>query len=415
MPAPHNPADPTREGAFDLLTAVLEQHRPLEDALDWLSECDARDRAAAHRLAAAVLRRTGSLDEVLAPWLRRAPPVPVRHILRLGAAQLLLLGAPAHAAVATSVALTRSRGLAPFAGLVNAVLRRIAEQGAATLAELDGPRLDTPGWLWASWGSEARAIATAHTAEAPLDLTVKGSAPPGGETLPTGSVRFPAGTRVSTLPGFASGDFWVQDAAAALPAGLLAVRPGEHVADLCASPGGKAAQLAAAGANVTTIERDGSRIARLAENLQRLRLHAEIVQADATTWRPSSLLDAVLLDAPCSATGTIRRHPDIPHLKRPRDVEALAVQQAALIAAAAQMLRPGGRLIYAVCSLQPEEGPQQMAAARAAGLRHDPFDPAELIALPESLTPDGCLRTTPALWAERGGMDGFFAARFIRA
>jgi 16S rRNA (cytosine967-C5)-methyltransferase len=410
---PHTP-DPTRAAAFDLLAAVLERHRPLEDALDALPPIDARDRAAAHRLAAAVLRRAGSLDVVLEPFLHRAPPDPVRQVLRLGAAQLLLLDTPPHAAVATSVALARARGLAPFTGLINAVLRRVSEQGVAALAELDGPRLDTPPWLWASWGIDAHAIATAHAAEAPLDLTVSGTPPEGGERLPTGSLRFPPGTRVASLPGFDEGAFWVQDAAAALPAALLATRPGEQVADLCAAPGGKAAQLATTGATVFAVERDAGRIARLQENLARLRLAATVVQADATTWRPPALLDAVLLDAPCSATGTIRRHPDIPHLKRPRDIVALTAQQDALITAAAAMLRPGGRLLYAVCSLQPEEGRGRIATALAAGLRHDRFTHAELAALPEALTQDGCLRTHPGLWPERGGMDGFFAARFIK-
>ena len=413
MPAPTT--DPTRNSAFDILTAVLDQHRPLEDALDSLPATDSRDRAAAHRIAAAVLRRAGSLDAVLEPFLRREPPVPVRHILRLGAAQLLLLDTPPHAAVATSVALARARGLTPFAGLINAVLRRVAEAGPAALAELDGPRLDTPPWLWASWGANARAIATAHGTEAPIDLTIRTDAPPGGEALALATARYPAGTRVTDLPGFTEGAFWVQDFAATLPAHLLAARPGERVADLCAAPGGKAAQLAATGALVTAVEHNPHRIARLRENLERLQLAPEIVQADATIWQPNQKLDAVLLDAPCSATGTIRRHPDVPHLKRPRDVTALAAQQDVMLANAAAMLRPGGRLIYAVCSLQPEEGPQRLASAANAGLRHDPFTPEELAFLPQTRTEDGCLRTHPGLWSDRGGMDGFFAARFVRA
>jgi 16S rRNA (cytosine967-C5)-methyltransferase len=407
-------ADPTRNSAFDILTAVLEQHRPLEDALDALPATELRDRAAAHRIAAAVLRRAGSLDAVLEPFLRREPPAPVRHILRLGAAQLLLLDTPAHAAVATSVALTRARGLAPFAGLVNAVLRRVAEAGPAALAELDGPRLDTPPWLWASWGSNARAIATAHEVEAPIDLTIQTDAPPGGETLALNTVRYPAGTRIVDLPGFIEGAFWVQDFAATLPAHLLAAQPGERVADLCAAPGGKAAQLSATGAIVTAVEHNPHRIARLRENLDRLQMAPTIVQADATAWQPPEKFDAVLLDAPCSATGTIRRHPDVPHLKRARDLVALTAQQDAMLANAAAMLRPGGRLVYAVCSLQPEEGPQRLAAAAAAGLRHNPFTPEELAFLPEARTVEGCLRTYPSFWSGRGGMDGFFAARFVR-
>jgi len=414
---PANMPDPTRDAAFALLTAVLDRHRPLEEALDALPPLAARDRAAAHRLAAAVLRRTGSLDAALEPYLAKAPPAPVRHVLRLGAAALLLLATPPHAAVATAVALARTRGLAKFTGLVNAVLRRVAEAGPALLDQFDGPRLDTPAWLWTAWGAEARAIAEAHQSEAPLDLTVApgATAPPGGFYLPTGSWRYPVGTRVAELPGYAEGAFWVQDAAAALPARLLAVPPGETVLDLCAAPGGKTAQLAAAGARVTAVERDPARLVRLAENLVRLRLSAELVAADARTWRPAAPADAVLLDAPCSATGTIRRHPDIPHLKRPRDLSALAAQQDALMEAACAMLRPGGRLVYAVCSLQPEEGPARAAAARARlPLRPDPVRAEELPGLAEAITPDGHVRTTPALWPERGGMDGFFLARFIR-
>ena len=410
-------ADLTRDSAFDLLGAVLDRRRSLEDALDALPALPPRDRAAAHRLAAAVLRRAGSLDAVLEPFLRRDPPAAVRIILRLGAAQLLLLDTPAHAAVATSVALARNRGLVPFSGLVNAVLRRVAAGGVAQMDALDSPRLDTPPWLWASWGSDARAIAIAHQTEAPLDLSIRTAAPPGGEVLPGGSVRYPAGTRVTELDGFEAGAFWVQDAAAALPARLLAVRPGERVADLCAAPGGKTAQLAATGASVTAVENNPARLARLRENLTRLDLHPGIAEADALSWRPDNPLDAILLDAPCSATGTIRRHPYVPHLKRARDMAAFAAQQDALIAAAAAMLRPGGRLIYAVCSLQPEEGPHRLAAALAAhpGLHLDPFTTDELADIPEARTADGCLRTHPGLWPGRAGMDGFFAARLVLA
>jgi 16S rRNA (cytosine967-C5)-methyltransferase len=260
-------------------------------------------------------------------------------------------------------------------------------------------------------------IATAHHSEAPLDVTLKPGigVPEGGVLLPTGSVRFPAGTRVTDIPGFEAGDLWVQDAAAALPARLLAARPGERIADLCAAPGGKTAQLAAAGASVTAVERDPVRIERLAANMKRWNLHAEVINADATAWAPPALFDAVLLDAPCSATGTIRRHPDVARTKRPRDVQTVIQAQDKLLEAAAGMLRGGGRLIYAVCSLQPEEGAPRIAAAVAkTGLRPDPFRPDELAALPEALTKDGFLRTHPGLWQERGGMDGFFAARLIK-
>jgi len=407
--------DPTREAALALLSAVLDRHQSLAAALDALPPLASRDRAAAHRLAAWTLRRLGTIDAVLEPFLRRAPPPRIRHVLRLGAAGLLLLETPAHAAVATAVGLARSLGLPAFAGLVNAVLRRLAAT-PDLLAGLDGPRLDTPPWLWASWGAEARAIAAAHAQEPPLDITLAqgAPAPPGGIMLPTGSVRFPPATAVATLDGYDAGAFWVQDAAAALPAALLATRPGERVADLCAAPGGKAAQLAAAGAHVTAVDRDPARLVRLQENLARLRLAADIVAADITAWTPEVQFDAILLDAPCSATGTIRRHPDVARLKRPRDLATLAAQQDRMIAAAARLLRPGGRLIYAVCSLQPEEGAPRIAAAAAQGLRPAPFHADELAALPEGLTPDGALRTHPGLWPEHGGMDGFFAARMTR-
>ena len=412
--------DATRLAAFSLLVAVLDRREPLSDALDRLAPMPARDRAAGHRLAAAVLRRLGSLDAVLEPYLRREPPPAVRHILRLGAAGLLLLDAAPHAAVATAVELARAQKLEPFCPLVNAVLRRVAGAGPAALASLDAPRLDTPSWMWASWGGDARVIAEAHlaaTGGAPLDLTLRpGATPPeGGMALPTGSWRFPPGTDPETLVGFAEGAFWVQDAAAALPAFLLAPRPGELVADLCAAPGGKTAQLAACGAAVTAVEREPARLPRLRENLARLGLSAEIVAADAETWRPPAPLTAALLDAPCSATGTIRRHPEVLRLRRPRDVAALAAVQNRLLEAASAMLAPGGRLLYSVCSLEPEEGPARIARALARlPLRHEPFTADELAALPEARTAEGFLRTHPGLWPERGGMDGFFAARLVR-
>ena len=406
--------DPTRSMALALLRAVLEQHRTLEDALDRLPPAETRDRAAAHRIAACVLRRFGTLDAVIEPFVARSPPMAVRLILLMGAAQLLFLGTPPHAAVGTAVDLARAEKLAPFAKMVNAVLRRVADQGTALLAQLDGPRLDTPAWLWASWGSDARSIAEGHAGEAPLDVSLKpgAAAPEGGVRLPTGSWRYPAGTRVTELPAFEAGDFWVQDAAAALPALLLGAQRGERVADLCAAPGGKTAQLAAAGAQVIAVERDERRVARLRENMARLRLDVEIVQADAADWSPAELFDAVLLDAPCSATGTIRRHPDVPHLKSAKDVAGLVEGQRRLLAAAATLLKPGGRLVYAVCSLQREEG-ADVAAGGAVGLQHVPVGVVEGLA--DAVTAEGCLRITPAMWRAAGGLDGFFCAKFVRA
>ena len=359
----------------------------------------------------------GTLDAVLEPWLKKEPPEPVRMILRIGTAGLLLLGTPPHAAVTTAVALAHTRGLSPFAGLVNAVLRRVAQVGPAVLEELDSARLDTPAWLWSSWGEDARAIALAHQHEAPLDLTLRPDAhpPEGGALLPTGSIRFPPGSLVGDIPGFADGRMWVQDAAAALPARLLAPQRGERIADLCAAPGGKTGQLAAAGASVVAVERDTTRIARLRENLARWSLQADCVQADVLQWRPEQRFDAILLDAPCGATGTIRRHPDVMRLKRQSDINALVQAQDRLLAAAIDLLKPGGRLVYAVCSLQPEEGAPRIGAALArGGIRLAPFSRVDLPTLPEALTTDGYVRTHPGLWSDRGGMDGFFIARFER-
>lgn len=412
-------ANPTRSAAFTLLSAVLERRRGLEEALDALpGGLQPRDKAAAHRIAAAVLRRLGSIDAVLEPYLRREPSPPALQALRIGVAELLLLGTPPHAAVATAVALAPR----PFAGLVNAVLRKVSTGGAAALEGLDAARLDTPPWLWSAWhaayGPKVRAIAEAHTCPAPLDLSLVPGAevPEGAEVLPNGTARLPPGTRITEIPGFAEGGFWAQDAAASLPARLLAVRPGEKVADLCAAPGGKTAQLIAAGAEVTAVEKEERRAVRLRENLARLKMSAEVAVADAIPWSAErrGSFGAVLLDAPCTATGTIRRHPEVPHLRRPRDVPKLAATQAALIEAAAGLVAPGGRLVVATCSLQPEEGEAHLSRLAALGLRPDPVRAEEVPGLEQAITPEGALRTRPDFWGERGGMDGFFVARFIR-
>ena len=408
--------DYTRLYAYQLIGHILQRHHPLEEALNLLPPGDPRDRAAAHRIAATVLRRLPSIDAVLEPFLRRAPPEEVKQILRIGAAGLLLLDTPPHAAVATAVELARSQKLDPFVGLVNAVLRRVAADGPNLLRELDGPRLDTPAWLWSAYAEHARAIAEGEAHEAPIDLSFKPGVrpPPVGMQLPTGSIRFPPGTKVTDLPGFAEGDCWVQDAAAALPARLLAANPGERIADLCAAPGGKTAQLTAAGAIVTAVEKSPDRALRLAENLKRLKFTPELAVTDALDWHPARQFDAILLDAPCSATGTIRRHPDVKYLKRERDIPALAANQDRLIDAAFRLLRPGGRMIYAVCSLLPQEGRDRAAAAVGRGWLPSPFTAAELAFLPEALTPEGHLFTHPGMWPDRGGIDGFFAARLER-
>ncbi|MCR6629384.1 MAG: methyltransferase domain-containing protein [Magnetospirillum sp.] len=418
--------------ALDLLTAVLTEKRLLDSALDddrpFASLAD-RDRAFARLLVATTLRRLGQLDDLIARCLTKNLPakaIRARNVLRLGACQLFFLGTPPHAAVATAVDLVKGTPLAGFAKLINAVLHRLDREGRTWQAEQDAARLNTPDWLWSSWvgaygEATARAIAEAHLSEAPVDITVA-SEPAGwaakleAEVMPTRTLRRTAGGDISRLPGFADGAWWVQDMAAALPARLLGDVSGKRVADLCAAPGGKALQLAVAGASVTAVDRSARRLGRFRQNLERLKLHAEIVEADAAAWRPAEPFDAVLLDAPCSATGTLRRHPDGLRLKKPGDVAALADQQAALLRAAVAMTKPGGTLVYCVCSLEPEEGVRQVERLLDAGLpvRRLPIVAAEVGGLAELLTPEGDLRTLPCHLADRGGMDAFFATRFQR-
>ncbi len=422
-----------RRFAFDLIDAVLAARRPFDDAFEThpaAATLAPRDRAFARLIAATVLRRLGQIDAVIDAFVTRPPKgkgARVRGVLRVGLAQLLFLETPAHAAVSTTVSLARAAGLSGFAGLVNAVMRRAADQAAALVAAQDAAALDTPDWLFESWreayGAEtAHAIAAAHLAEPPLDLTVKTdpdrwAASLNGTVLPTGTVRRAHTGDVRALAGFEEGAWWVQDAAAALPARLLSAGADETVVDLCAAPGGKTAQLVQAGARVTAVDRSAPRLERLRQNMDRLGISAEVVTADAAAWRPPAPVDAVLLDAPCSATGTIRRHPDIAHLKTPDDVARLSALQARLLAAAADMLAPGGRLVYATCSLQPQEGEDIVAAFLAADdrLRPDPVRRDELPDLADAVRPDGTVRTLPCTWAGRGGMDGFFVARFTRA
>jgi 16S rRNA (cytosine967-C5)-methyltransferase len=420
-----------REVALDLLDAVLHRRRPLEDAVGNhpnFAQLAPRDRAFARNLIATALRRLGQIDDLIDRCLDRPlPPAarPARAILRLGVAQLLFLGTPAHAAVDTSVELAGRHKAQAYKKLINAVLRRLEREGTLWLAEQDPARLNTPDWLWQSWRTAygddtCRKIAEAHLHEPALDLTVNGdvtawAARLDAVVLPTGSLRRAAGGPIVDLPGYAEGAWWVQDAAAALPARLLGDVRGRSVIDLCAAPGGKTAQLAAAGACVTAIERTASRLKRLKENLARLNLQAEIVQADAAKWRPAELADAVLLDAPCSATGTIRRHPDVARLKTPDDVATLAVTQARLLAAALAMVKPGGVLVYGACSLQSEEGPLQTAAILAgSGATRIPIRAGEVGGLAELIDTNGDLRTLPCHLAGHGGLDGFYAVRLRR-
>jgi len=417
---PEQARDGARAGALRLLAAV-ETGATLDEAAALVEGLAPAERARARRLAQEVLRRADRADLLLAPMLARRPRPEIMRILRLATVEMLALGGAPHGAVNAAVALARASGRKgqAAAGMVNAVLRKTAGAADAWVRLLPQKM---PPWLRgpvvSAWGEEvARAIEAAHEAGAPLDLTPRTArqdagqdADCPGETLPTGSHRLPAGSRVSALPGYAAGDWWVQDAAAALAVRVLDPRPGETVADLCAAPGGKTLQLAAAGAQVTAIDISGKRLARVAENLARCRLSAHLVVADALDWRPDAALDAVLLDAPCSATGTIRRHPELPRIRDGEGLAELTGLQARLIDHALSLLRPGGRLVYATCSLLPAEGEEQLAAALA---RH----PGLAVEPPRApgielgwIAPRGGLRLRPDLWPERGGMDGFFIA-----
>ncbi|HKM69845.1 MAG TPA: transcription antitermination factor NusB [Stellaceae bacterium] len=425
-------APTARNVALDLIGAVLRRKRPLDEAIEdnlAMQQLSGRDRAFARLLVATVLRRLGQIDALIADCLS-TPLAPraasVHDILRLGVAQLLFLRTPPHAAVATSVDLAHSRGFLSHKGLVNAVLRRLSIEGAARIEDQDAPRLNTPDWLWQSWSrsygeATARAIAVSHLKEAPLDLTVRDDVEAWcdklqGILLPTGTLRRAAGGSLVMLPGYAEGAWWVQDAAAALPARLFGDLCGRDVVDLCAAPGGKTAQLATAGARVTAVDRSARRLERLVANLDRLAVPIEAVAADALTWRPPRPVDAVLLDAPCSTTGAIRRHPDVPHLKQPDDVARLAVVQENLLRAAVDMLRPGGTLVYCTCSLEAEEGPEPIAALFRAGapVARRSIDPDEIGVQPEWITAEGDLRTLPCHFHEYDGVDGFFCARLVK-
>jgi 16S rRNA (cytosine967-C5)-methyltransferase len=376
-----------------------------------------------------VLRRLGQIDACLAQLM--AKPLPeragaARDVLRLGAAQLLFLETPPHAAVATSVELVEAVGHPALKGLVNAVLRRMSNEGKDILARQDAARLNTPDWLWASWtkayGEEtARKIALAHLSEAPLDFSVKSEPEAwaeklGAKILPTGSLRRDAGGSIDELPGYREGAWWVQDAAASLPARILGNVAGKSVADLCAAPGGKAAQLAAMGGRVFAVDRSGERLKRVRENLSRLGLQAECVAADATTWRPAMPLRFVLLDAPCTATGAIRRNPDVPWLKTPDDLKRMTQIQDRLLAHAVTLLAPGGVLVYCTCSLETEEGPDRIATLLKSGapLSRRPIEAREIGGLSQCLNAEGDLRTLPCHLAELGGLDGFYASRLVR-
>lgn len=437
-----------RELAVDLVVAVLSQNHSFDEAMSAAfatpryAALEARDRGLARQIAATTLRYARPLQARLDSRLDK--PLSARYarvgaILLTAAAQLCRLAIAPHAVINLAVDQTRrARGGSHLDKLVNAVLRGLVRDDVSVTPDSETVRKVLPDWMWLRWVESfgeavAQSIAEASLREAALDLSVKSNPTQwaerlSGAALATETVRLVAGGRIEDLEGFASGDWWVQDAAAALPARIasLTAGPAAEIADLCAAPGGKTALLAATGADVTAVDISADRLARLAANLERLGLTAELVEADIATWKPPRQFDAVLLDAPCTATGTIRRHPDIIHLKREADIARLATIQTSLLENAANLVRPGGCLIYCTCSLEPEEGEQQMSAFLASHPEFEVFPIEPGLAGIEAawITPEGYLRTLPSFTpgiipgAEAPsvpqGMDGFFAARLRR-
>jgi 16S rRNA (cytosine967-C5)-methyltransferase len=432
-----------RRIAADILDGVLHKHRTLDDQLDGaaahpgLKTLPDRDRALMRRLVATILRRLGTLGHVLSRLLDRGIPTDApraQSALLIGAAQILWMDVPDHAAVDLSVRLVQSdRRAAKYAGLVNAVLRRCAREGQPLIDEVKSQTLDVPPWLLARWIAHygetfARDIALAISHEPSLDITVKSDPAQWatrlhGEILPTGTVRTLLQGSVTMLPGFAEGQWWVQDAAAALPARLFGDVAGKSIVDLCAAPGGKTAQLALAGARVTAVDRSPGRMARLRDNFTRLALQTDSVVADAIEWPGGSqgLFDGILVDAPCTSTGTIRRHPDVAWLRQEADIAALVALQKRLLQKSVTLLKPGGTLVYCTCSLEPEEGEQAISALLASepNMRRAPIEASEVAGLGEILTAEGDLRTLPCHLPHQdprlGGLDGFYAARLVKS
>ena len=413
----------SRAAALSLLSGVLRQKKPLDALLPQLKNLPVRDAGFARALASGALRHFGELDAVLRHFVPK--PLPphktgaAMEILLLGAAELLILKGAAHAAVdaANKLASADSKAV-HFKPLINAVLRRLSREGEEVRDKLDAPRLNTPDWLWQRWSAQygeeiTRAIAVAHQSEAKLDISLKDSEAlaPSGADLFGLSRRVSEPGRVEEMPGFAEGNWWVQDAAATLPVTMLGDVRGKRVIDLCAAPGGKTMQLAAAGAEVISVDSDAARLARVGENLARTGLTATLVESDARDFQGRAPL--VLIDAPCTATGTIRRHPDLPWIKEPGDVIARAPLAYEILESGAAMVEAGGLLVFAVCSLEREEGEEQIAAFLSA---HPEFVRARLTADDvfghgEWISPEGDLKTLPCHFAELGGMDGFYAAR----
>lgn len=412
---PDAPGVPARRAALKLLDAVLRRGLALEQALDSAAQGLApNDRGLAHAIAAEALRRLPDLDALIDSATRQRLPddAKARFALRIALVQAIALGTPGHAAISTVLPLVDGGPRKLVHGVFGTLMR-----GNATLPDL--PMLPDPVALrWqAHWGDAVvQAACEAIATPPPLDLSTKTAnvTVPGAISLAPRHARLEPGTSVPDLPGFAEGDWWVQDLAASIPARLIGAGTGT-VLDLCAAPGGKTLQLAAAGWQVTAVDVAENRLARLRENLERTGLSAQIVTADLLSWSPAAPADAVLLDAPCSATGIFRRHPDVLHRVRPSLIAEMAELQAKLLDRAAGWVKPGGTLVFATCSLEPKEGEAHLAPFLAT---HPEFAlvPATADELPAGIAPreDGSVRVLPGLLAEQGGLDGFFIARFRR-
>ncbi|WP_438959414.1 RsmB/NOP family class I SAM-dependent RNA methyltransferase [Nereida sp.] len=406
-----------RRAALKLLEAVLAQGRLLAEVSNTLDHLKAEDRARAYRLAVQTLRHLDKCDRVLKPHLKKNPPLIVMNILRLGVVEICEDGAAAHGVVNAGVTLTsKLPRVGGLKGMVNAVLRRVAEAGPDAWAKLPPARM--PNWLRgplvAAWGrSSVEAMEKVQGATPPLDISLRGrdgDVTPEAVTLPTGSHRLAAFGQVSKLVGFEEGAWWVQDAAAALAVKVLAPKAGERVLDLCAAPGGKTMQLSAAGTDVVAVDDNANRLKRVEENLKRVDLKAQLVTSDVFEVSPDEhgLFDAVLLDAPCSATGTMRRHPDLPHAKDGSDFGALIDLQARMLAHAKCLVKPGGRLVFCTCSLLPDEGEVHIDEADLTGWSVDRAALSVEGVEPNWISDEGGLRLRPDYWAELGGMDGFY-------
>ncbi|MES2471874.1 MAG: transcription antitermination factor NusB [Pseudomonadota bacterium] len=418
---------PARRAALAILSGVLQKRRPLDAGLDHLAGLAPRDAGFARALASETLRHMGALDAVLRKFIAK-PLVPHKagaasEILLLGACELLILKVAAHAAVdaANELAAKDSKAV-HFKPLINAVLRKVAREGESVLSGLDRERLSTPDWLWTRWAAQydagtARVIARAHQHEAPIDIILKSAdaIEPPSDALFGNVRRLTDPGRIEDLPGFAEGDWWVQDCAASLPARLLGDVRGKTVIDLCAAPGGKTMQLAASGANVIAVEIDAGRAERIQENLTRTKLSAQIATADARDFDTKAPF--VLIDAPCTATGTIRRHPDLPWIKGAADVTVSAGAAYEILESGASLVEPGGTLVFAVCSLEREEGEEQIAVflSQHPEFARLPIAAEEVFGNSDWITPDGDLRTLPCYFSDKGGMDGFYAARLKRS